>query len=294
MENKIKSLAKNILLTVIGTLILAFGTAVFIVPFDLVAGGVSGLSIAISRSVGSFLSVDLLITLFTWSLFFVGLLLLGKEFAAKTLLSSIIYPLGIMAFGKLTEIRFFDLTQSAYPETAVLLAALFGGVTVGAGCAVTFLGGGSTGGVDIIAFALCKHFKKLKSSATIFVIDGLIVLLGAFAIGDLSLTLLGLMTALVGALAVDKIFLGGKSAFTAQIISNCPDKINSLVIEKLERTATFSDVVGGYSKKPMKMLTVSFSYSQYSLLMRIIAEADEKAFVTVHKAYKIGGEGWSR
>ena len=294
MENKFKSLAKNILLTVIGTLILAFGTAVFIIPFGLVSGGVSGLSIVISRSVGSFLSVDLLITLLTWSLFFVGLLLLGKDFAAKTLLSSIIYPLGIIAFGKLTEIRFFDLTQSAYPETAVLLAALFGGVTMGAGCAVTFLGGGSTGGVDIIAFALCKHFKKLKSSAVIFAIDGAIVVFGAFAVGDLSLTLLGMITALVGALAVDKIFLGGKSAFTAQIISNRPDKINRLVIEKLGRTATFSDVVGGYSKKPMKMLTVSFSYSQYSLLMRIIAEADKKAFVTVHKAYKIGGEGWSR
>ena len=294
MENKIKSLAKNILLTVIGTLILAFGTAVFIVPFDLVAGGVSGLSIVISRSVGSFLSVDLLITLLTWGLFFVGLLLLGKDFAAKTLLSSIIYPLGIIAFGKLTEIRFFDLTQSAYPETAVLLAALFGGVTMGAGCAVTFLGGGSTGGVDVVAFALCKHFKKLKSSAVIFAIDGAIVVLGAFAIGDLSLTLLGMITALVGALAVDKIFLGGKSAFTAQIISSRPDKINRLVIEKLGRTATFSDVVGGYSKKPMKMLTVSFSYSQYSLLMRIIAESDEKAFVTVNKAYRIGGEGWSR
>ena len=294
MENKFKSLAKNILLTVIGTLILAFGTAVFIIPFGLVSGGVSGLSIVISRSVGSFLSVDLLITLLTWGLFFVGLLLLGKDFAAKTLLSSIVYPLGIWVFGKLAETQFFDLTKSAYPETAVLLAALFGGVTMGAGCAVTFLGGGSTGGVDVVAFALCKHFKKLKSSAVIFAIDGAIVVLGAFAVGDLSLTLLGMITALVGALAVDKIFLGGKSAFTAQIISNCPDKINSLVIEKLGRTATFSDVVGGYSKKPMKMLTVSFSYSQYSLLMRIIAESDEKAFVTIHKAYRIGGEGWSR
>lgn len=286
-------LFKSILLTAAGTLILAFGTAVFIIPFDLVAGGVSGLSIVINRSTDGLLSVDLLITLLTWTLFFAGLFILGKGFAARTLLSSLIYPFGVAFFGRLAQSGFFNLGESAYPQAALLLSAIFGGLTVGAGCAVTFLGGGSTGGMDVVAFAVCKLFKHLRSSAVIFIIDSAIVILGIFAVGDLVLTLLGIITAFVAALAVDKIFLGGKRAFTAHIISDAYAEINAEVIECLGRTTTVSEVVGGYSGKPRRMLTVSFSHSQYTRLMRIISRADRNAFVTVHQAYQIGGEGWS-
>ena len=67
-------------------------------------------------------------------------------------------------------------------DIAVLLAALFGGALVGAGCAITFVAGGSTGGVDIISFTICKIYKKLKSSYVIFAIDATIVILGVFVI----------------------------------------------------------------------------------------------------------------
>lgn len=291
-RGNLKLLIKNIALIVVGTVILAFGTAVFIIPFELVAGGVSGFSIVINKAMGGALSVDLLITLFTWLLFFLGMFTLGKDFAAKTLLSSLIYPVGISLFGRLADNGFLDLSNSGYPQLAVLLSALFGGVLVGAGCALTFLGGGSTGGVDIIAFTVCKFFKRLRSSAVIFAIDATTVLLGIFVIGDTVLTLLGVITALVSAVAVDKIFLGGTRAFVAQIVSDRYDAINRAVIERLERTATLIDVTGGYSGKPKKMLSVSFSYRQYSELMRIVSSIDRSAFVTVHQAHEIGGEGW--
>lgn len=291
-RGNLKLLIKNIALIVVGTVILAFGTAVFIIPFELVAGGVSGFSIVINKAMGGALSVDLLITLFTWLLFFLGMFTLGKDFAAKTLLSSLIYPIGISVFGRLADNGFLDLSNSGYPQLAVLLSALFGGVLVGAGCALTFLGGGSTGGVDIIAFTVCKFFKRLRSSAVIFAIDATTVLLGIFVIGDTVLTLLGVITALVSAVAVDKIFLGGTRAFVAQIVSDRYDAINRAVIERLERTATLIDVTGGYSGKPKKMLSVSFSYRQYSELMRIVSSIDRSAFVTVHQAHEIGGEGW--
>lgn len=293
LKNDRKTVVKNISMIVVGTMILAFGTAVFIIPFGLVAGGVSGLSIVINKITGGALSVNLLITLFTWALFFVGLFTLGRGFAAKTLLSSTVYPLGIAVFGRLSESGFFNLTESGYPQTALLLSALFGGITVGAGCALTFLGGGSTGGVDIIAFTVCKYLKKLKSSTAIFVIDAVIVTLGMFASSDIVSVLLGIITAFVSAMAVDKIFLGESRAFAAQIISDKYDDINRAVIERLKRTTTLVDAVGGYSGKPKKMLSVSFTYTQYSELMRIINSCDRTAFVTVHRAHEIGGEGWS-
>ena len=64
---------KNVMLTVIGTLILAAGTAIFIVPFDLVAGGVSGLAIIITRLIPSeLITIDLVVTVLTWALFLMG------------------------------------------------------------------------------------------------------------------------------------------------------------------------------------------------------------------------------
>ena len=174
---------KNMGLVVVGTLILAFGTALFILPFDLVCGGISSIAIILNNLLSvDFISIDTLITLITWTLFFIGLIFLGKNFALKTLISTIVYPIGISLFSKLYDPQFmngiFCIDQSQYSEIAILLAALFGGVLVGAGCALTFLGGGSTGGVDIFASLICKIFKKLRSSVVIFCIDAITIALG--------------------------------------------------------------------------------------------------------------------
>jgi uncharacterized membrane-anchored protein YitT (DUF2179 family) len=293
-----KTILKNILLTVAGTLVLAFGTAVFIIPFGLVSGGVSGVSIVINKATRGTLSVELLVAVFTWILFFVGLFVLGKDFAAKTLLSSFVYPLGISLFGRLTEPSalggFFSLTGSVHPQIAILLSALFGGLLVGTGCALTFLGGGSTGGMDIVAFTICRFFSKFKSSVVIFVLDTAVVLFGIFVTGDFVLTLLGVITAFVSAISVDRIFLGGSAAFEARIISENHAEINRAVIERLKRTTTLSDVIGGYTGKRRKLVTVSFTRTEYSTLMGIVASLDKKAFVTIHRVHEIGGEGWKK
>ena len=193
---EIISLFKNILLVIAGTLVLAFGTAVFILPFDLVTGGVSGIAIVLDKVISlEFVTVDRLVTVITWLLYFIGWLVLGKNFAMKTLISSIIYPLGVSLFMRLATPEFlggfFDLQASEYSEISLILATVIGGALVGAGCAITFIGGGSTGGVDIIAFTICKIFKHLKSSVVIFSIDAVIVMMGMFVIGDFVITLLG-------------------------------------------------------------------------------------------------------
>lgn len=290
---------KNILFIIFGTVILAFGTALFIIPFDLVVGGVSGVAIIINRLIGiKYITVDLLITVITWTLFFVGLFTLGKSFAIKTLISTFVYTVGVSLFSKLTDPRvlggFFCLSQSRYASVAIILATLFGGALIGTGCAITFLGGGSTGGMDILSFTICKIFKKLRSSMVIFCIDAAIIILGMFAIRDLVVSLLGIISALLCALVIDKIFLGESTAFIAQIISDKCDDINRKIIKKLERTTTLIDAVGGYSKKSKKMLMISFTIAQYAELMTIVTQIDKDAFVAIHRAHEINGEGWTR
>jgi len=290
---------KNILLVISGTLILAFGTAVFIIPFELVSGGVSGIAIIIDKFFGNgFLTVDFTITILTWGLFIVGFIFLGKRFALKTLISTLVYPIGISLFLKLVnpEIMngFFCLKESEYGEVSLILAAIFGGVFVGAGCAVTFLGGGSTGGVDIIAFILCKFFRRWRHSVVMFFVDALTVILGLLVIKNMVISLLGITSAFISASVIDKIFLGESKAFMAQIVSDRYKDINKMVIKKLERTTSLVDITGGYSGAKKKMVLVSFTMNQYAEIINIINKVDKNAFITIHRAHEINGEGWTR
>ena len=186
------------------------------------------------------------------------------------------------------------MKNSPHSEISVIMASLFGGVLIGAGCAITFLGGGSTGGIDIIAFLLCKHIKRLKSSKAIFYIDTVTIIFGIFVIKDLIITLLGIIAAFISALVIDKIFTGRSKALIAHIISENHQKISDEIIKRLNRTTTQIKVVGGYTKSEKVMLVVSFGIRQYAELLNIIELIDQNAFVTVHQASEINGNGWTR
>lgn len=290
---------KNAALIVVGTLILSFGTSLFMLPYDLVTGGISGYAIVLSQIIPpELLSVEMIIMILTWAMFFLGLAVLGKSFAMKSLVSTIVYPIGVAMFSNITSDNFlggfFNLQSSAHASVGVLLGAVFSGVLVGLGCALSFLGGGSTGGVDVIAFTICKIFKRARSSVVIFLVDASAVVLGMFVIGDFVISLLGIVSAFIAALVVDKVFIGGSKAFVAHIVTEKCEEINKQVIEKLDRTSTVMDVVGGYSGADKKMLMVSFSMNEYSELINIINKTDNNAFVTVNQAHEINGEGWTR
>lgn len=301
-KKEIMIIVKNILLVVIGTVILAFGTGVFLFPYNIITGGIAGISITLNNlipefQIGSLRSYDIYVFVVTWGLFIVGLFVLGKSFALKTLISTIVYSPIFSLSVRLVENNvfngFFDIAAN-YGEMSVLLGAVFGGAFVGVGCAIAFLGGGSTGGTDIIAFVICKWFRKLRSSVVIFVVDVAVVLAGIFVIKDLTLSLLGIASAFICAIVIDKLFLGESQAFIAQIVSDKYEAINQAIIGKLDRTTTILDATGGYSGQEKKVVMVSFTMRQYSTLVNIVNIIDKTAFVSIHRAHEINGEGWTR
>ncbi|MBQ7362926.1 MAG: YitT family protein [Clostridia bacterium] len=296
---------KNTALVVLGTFVLAFGTGLFIIPFNLVTGGVSGIGIIINRIVAYFagrelISVDFYISLINWLLFALGWIFLGRSFALKTLTSALVYPVALSLAVSLAGSDFlggfFNLLSdryAGYGELTVILATVFGGAAVGAGCALTFLGGGSTGGTDIIAFIICRFFKSARSSVAIFICDAAIVLIGMLVLGDLVISLLGIVSVFICAIAVDKLFIGESRAFIAHVVSEHYEEINERIIHRLNRTSTVVDCTGGYSGESKKMLISTFSVDEYAEFTAIIAEVDKRAFITVHRAHEINGEGWS-
>jgi uncharacterized membrane-anchored protein YitT (DUF2179 family) len=232
--------------------------------------------------------------------FFVGLIFVGKAFAMKTLLFTISYPgclylvehfLGLEFFGDyFTKIA--DETYGKY-QIGLILAATVGGALVGLAIAIAFMADSSTGGVDIISYAICKFFPKLRLSRVTLIIDAIIVISGMFVISDFVKSLLGIISAAVTSFVIDKVFLGGSRAFIAQIVSEKHEDIRTAIRDEMDRTSTIFDCVGGYSGENKKMVMVSFTMSQYAKLMSIIDRIDPQCFVTVHRAHEIGGLGFS-
>ena len=237
------------------------------------------------------MTVDLVIAVLTWLVFIIGFFILGRSFAAKTLVSTLVYPIAISLFIKMRESsvlhEFFNIDD-------LVISTLFFGILCGVGCAVTFMGGGSTGGSDIIGLILSKYVRGLKSSVAIGIIDGLIVILGLFFLKNPVLSLYGIVAVVISAFTIDKVFLGASRALVAEIITSNYEQINSAVIDELHRTTTIMSVTGGYSGEDKKMVSVSFTVRQYASLMSVISRYDKSAFVTVHRAYEINGEGWTR
>lgn len=303
-KKELKRLVKNTLLVILGTFVLAFAIETFIFPFDLVTGGVSAIGIILEKCLSEieFLSdigADLYSSVANWILFAIGFFVLGKTFAAKTLVATAFYPIAlkishyIVHDSALSDI--LDLTSYGiqYYGIALVTATIFGGALIGTGCALTFLGGGSTGGVDVVSLSLSKYFKRLKSSTAVFLCDATIILIGVFAVNNFILSLLGIASAFICAISIDKIFLGESGAFIAHVVSDKYQQINTAVIEKMSRTTTIIDAVGGYSGSDKKLVMITFNMRQYPAFTQIISSIDKNAFVTVHRAHEINGEGWT-
>ena len=303
-----RKLVKQSLMVLASAFVLALAVELFIANFGLVSGGVTGISIVLENvffklfgaEAAATFDAEFWITALTWIFFFMGLIFVGKAFAAKTLLFTIVYPaclhliewfLGLKIFGDyFTKIS--DTSGETY-QIGLILAAVVGGAMVGLAIAIAFMADSSTGGVDIISYAICKFFPKIKLSHVTLLIDAIIVISGMFIIQNFVISLLGIISAAVTSFMIDKVFLGGSRAFIAQIVSEKHEDIRNAIRDEMDRTSTIFDCVGGYSGEDKKMLMVSFTMSQYAQLMSILDRIDPECFVTVHRAHEIGGLGFS-
>ena len=193
-------------LSAYGTSLLAFGTAAFLLPCELVAGGVSGIAVLFHRLL-PWLSAPAWVALLSWGLFLVGWLFLGRAFAARTLLSALLYPVGVALFSGVV---------TAPPPMPTLQAALLGGALVGAGCALAFLGGGSTGGVDVLALLLCRRMPAWRPGVVIFCIDAATILLGLPLLRDVRASALGVLSAAMAACTVELLSRGSMTILSKE------------------------------------------------------------------------------
>jgi uncharacterized membrane-anchored protein YitT (DUF2179 family) len=302
-KKEILGLGKRFLMIAGGCFILALGIGVFLVPLNIVAGGLSGIGLIIDYYIHlaspDFMdTVDITVFILSWLLFFLGLFLLGKKFTIQTLIATIIYPLMLILVYRLpffTNISEQLIAAGGASDTGTLiLAGFFGGALAGLGCTLTFLAGGSTGGVDVLYFIFYKYFH-IKQSITSFAIDAIVILLGMIFIpNNFVPCLVGIFSAIISAMTIQFIYEAMSAIYIADIISTKWEDISVFVQNEIGRGVTYFDTVGGFSGEKKRLVRVVFERRQIHQLKEGIAKIDPNAFMTYCGAKVVYGEGFTQ
>lgn len=296
-KKKILRIIWNYIMVTAGTFILTLGSVIFFTRSELVAGGISGISVIIQHLVPDFAIYDYAVAILTILFWVLGLFFVGRDFALKTLLSSILYIGFTFLFYRLPYFihlaeLFAGVADDAVPTVGnMILCGLFGGAFVGAGVAITFLGGGSTGGVDVIQI-LIKKYIGIKESVSSILVDGIIIIAGMIIIGKPVEAACGIISAFATALMVEFIYNRSQTSYQVDVISEEWEQISRYTQDVLLRGATIVHVKGGYEGTDRIMLRLVIPKRQYEELREAIARIDSKAFVTFTRTNAVYGEGF--
>ena len=280
-----KNRIHDVLMILLGNFIVACSVSFFILPNDILTGGVAGVSVALKPiiPINSVLMIDAL----TIGLFIIGAIFLGKRFAMKSVISTICYP--IFVTGLTYFVAFFPKNTFVMPA---YVATIYAGVITGIGLGLVFRVNASTGGMDIVALVLHKYIK-IPEGSCVMIVDGLTVLLGVLTHG-LTPALIGIMSVFVCGVAIDKtVMLGMQSAKNVMIISTEWKQIRRVLLETVARGVTILDGNGGYTQAPRPVLMCVIKQKQYPVLEANVLEIDPKAFIIVNDVHQVHGAGFT-
>ncbi len=267
---------------VLGNLAIAIGVSFFILPSNILSGGVAGIAVALEPVFH--IEPRLVINGLTIGLYILGAVLLGKQFALKTFVSTIVYPLFITVLG----IWFADVRITSNP----LLASIYGGIFVGTGIGLVYRVGGSTGGMDIPPLIINKY-THIPLSSLVMMIDGLTVLLGAIVYG-IEASMIGLVSVWVCGQVINKLItLGAREAKNVLIISEKHDEVIQQIYQQIDRGVTILDATGAYTQQEKPVIMVVLYKKQFIELNRVIAAVDPEAFVIVSDVNEVQGRGFT-
>lgn len=276
-----KNIVKNTAYLLVGSFIYAVGTHCFVAPAQIAPGGASGLALMVNYICG--LPVGVLTMMINVPLLILAWRYLSAGFAVST----------AVACGVCSVI--LDMAVApVFPVYAGdrLMCSLFGGIIVGAGMALIFLAGSTTGGSDILGYILQKKRPHMSIGRALMIVDGVVLLISIYVFDNVESGLFGLIALYAQTRVIDGIIYGNDTGSMVTIVTNRPKEIAQGVIAELERSATIMAGKGAYSQKDTQVLLCTVRKSQFSHLKEIIKEADPAAFVMVTETTEVFGEGF--
>lgn len=264
----------------VGLLLISIAFNAFLLPNNIVFGGVSGISIITKKFFGWDPSLFIMIS--SLLLLVVSFVFLGVKKTKGSIMGSIMFPI------------FIELTSNIplylnLDKTDLLICAIFGGVLYGIGAGLVFKAGFTTGGTDIINQIISKY-AKTSMGTSLILSDGLIVLCGVFVFGVTKL-MYAIITLYIISLITDRVLLGISDSKAFYIIAEKDNEIKEYVLKELGHGVTIFEGKGGFSKEKQKVLFCVIPTKDYFKLKEGIHNIDSEAFFVVTDAYEVlGGE----
>ena len=282
MNNNFKNILKEALGMIIGCLLLSIGLNMFLSPHTIAPGGLSGLSVVLSKITG--LSVSSIMLILGVPLVFFSIKILGKKNAIKTLIGMFLLSFCISLTSSLSQVTVTD---------DVLLSAITGAILVGLGLGIIFSVNGSTGGSDLIALMINKAIPSIPLSKCLVCIDGLVVISSGIVNKNLETGLYSAISLYVIVKMIDFIVAGFDYSKSFMIITNEEEALRSAIVNDIKRGITILEGKGGYTDTTKSVLLVVVSKKQEVHLKKLIKRVDKNAFIIVSDVHEVFGEGFS-
>ena len=277
---KMKSILRDLFLVVSGSAIFSLSVNMFSAPNNIVQGGLTGVG-TVANYLFS-LPIGTVMLILNIPLFLLALRYLRMKFVIKTVISTVIFT--------------FLIDLGAYVikpyEGDMLLGCIFCGVLSGAGLALVFLTGATTGGTDIIAMLIRKRKKNISMGNIMLFADLVVILLSYVVYGEIESIMYAVIVIFISAKAIDFVLYGREHTKLIFIITSRKDAVLSAILLEIGRGASVLPVTGGYTGKDKALILCAAKKMQIREILHLTATIDPEAFAVVCDAGQVVGKGF--
>lgn len=264
---------------ILGCIIGGAAYPLFLVPNNIAPGGLTGVATILYYLFH--LPVGMTSMALNVPLFIVGYKAMGRVFAWRSLVATILFSLAI------------DLIQVPAMTVDPLLGTLYGGIVLGVGLGLILRGGATTGGTDMIARMVHGRFPFISIGMFLFILDFLVVLAAGVFVGATE-ALYAFICIFASSKVIDIVMIGFSSNKACFIITPRWSEVSARILTELDRGATQLTARGAYSGTENPVVLCVASRQEVARLKDIVREEDENAFMFVTEAHEALGEGFSK
>ena len=277
---KIKSVLWDLFLTVSGSAMFSVSVNMFSAPNNIVQGGLTGIGTVANYLFA--LPIGMVILVLNIPLFALALKYLRLKFVIKTVISTFIFTLLI------------DLGAYVIPpyKGDMLLGCIFCGMLSGAGLALVFLTGATTGGTDIIAMLIRRRKPEISMGNIMLIFDFVVIALSFVVYREIESIMYAVIIIFISAKAIDFVLYGREHTKLIFIITSKKDAVLTSILLEIGRGASVLPVTGGYTGKEKNLILCAAKKTQIREILRLTAHNDPEAFTVVCEAGQVVGRGF--
>ncbi len=280
----------------LGAAITALAINIFLVPYKIAPGGLSGLATVLFYISDGKLPVGTTMLLINIPLFLLGFRNIGKRFFVRTIYGTVILSVIIdLTESYTTEFaKSFLLNGESFASTPdILLYSIIGGFLSGIGLGIVLKMDGTTGGTELAARLLNKPLKNMTIGQLILWIDALIILVAIIAFNSVLIGLYSFVSLFITTKVIDAIVAGVDTSRAVLIISEREEEIAKKLLVELDRGVTELKGRGVYSGRDKNVLLCVVARTQIQQLKEIVQEIDKNAFMVLAEVKEVLGEGFN-